>query len=340
MCYYGVGNSYKISELKNFKDYCKRYHIGGGELNELTIHAMGTIICFSIKHKHANMLLAQAEQKVFEWEKKFSANNNQSDLMKINSKAGKSRVKVDSELFKMIQIGQNASISSSQKMNILIGPLVKLWKIGFNNANKPEDEIIKKMLNLINPQDLELNEKTNEVYLKKEGMEIDLGALVKGYFADEIKRMFIDEGVRSGIINFGGNVITIGNNVANNDYWYVGIRDPFDDNGKSKALIKIKNQSVVTSGIYERYFIKDHCLYHHILDSKTGYPVNNDIASVTIVSNYSIDGEIWSTICSFGNAKQNIELLNQIDGLEGLIIKRNGEIEVTDKLYGLVKYAK
>ena len=171
-------------------------------------------------------------------------------------------------------------------------------------------------------------------------MEIDLGALVKGYFADEIKRMFIDEGVRSGIINFGGNVITIGNNVANNDYWYVGIRDPFDDNGKSKALIKIKNQSVVTSGIYERYFIKDHCLYHHILDSKTGYPVNNDIASITIVSNYSIDGEIWSTICSFGNAKQNIELLNQIDGLEGLIIKRNGEIEVTDKLYGLVKYAK
>ena len=78
----------------------------------------------------------------------------------------------------------------------------------------------------------------------------------------------------------------------------------------------------MTSGIYERYFYQDGQLYHHILDSTTGYPVNNDIASVTIISNHSIDGEIWSTLCSFGYAQQNIDLLNQIDRVEGVIIRK------------------
>jgi len=301
-------------------------------LKNVIINAMGTVIRLSINHNQPDSILSQAESKIHTWEKQFSANDEHSDLMKINRMAGIRPVATSDEIFKMIQLGYHATLTSNQKMNILIGPLVKLWKIGFEDAKKPNEQDIQHAITLTNPENLELNEATNEVYLTKKGMEIDLGALVKGYFADQLQTFFINHGVTSGIIDFGGNVITIGENTPTSRSWKVGIRNPFYKNSNPLAVLDIHQQSVVTSGIYERYFIKDHQLYHHILDSKTGYPVNNDIASVTIVSNHSVDCEIWTTICSFGQASQNIELLNQIDGIEGVIVKRDGDIVSTSRI--------
>ena len=100
----------------------------------------------------------------------------------------------------------------------------------------------------------------------------------------------------------------------------------------SLVTLNVEHQSVVTSGIYERYFIQEHQLFHHIFDSNTGYPVDNDIVSVTIISDHGIDGEVWSTICSFGQSQQNIELLNLIDGVEGIIVTRDGNVLMTSKM--------
>ena len=161
-------------------------------------------------------------------------------------------------------------------------------------------------------------------------MEIDLGAIAKGYFADQLKDYFVEQGVESGIIDLGGNVVTIGHPLEK--AWTVGVQSPEKSRGNILGFIEIHNQSVVTSGIYERHFYKDDKLYHHILDSKTGYPVENDIASVTIVSDQSLDGEIWSTICFFTTAEQTIALLNEINGIDALVIKKNGEIMSTQHL--------
>ena len=106
----------------------------------------------------------------------------------------------------------------------------------------------------------------------------------------------------------------------------------------SLVTLNVEHQSVVTSGIYERYFIQEHQLFHHILDSNTGYPVDNDIASVTIISDHGIDGEVWSTICSFGQSQQNIELLNLIDGVEGIIVTRDGNVLMTSKCKGIYNF--
>ncbi|REH91381.1 FAD:protein FMN transferase [Staphylococcus felis] len=294
--------------------------------------AMGTCITLSILDQHASSLLNIAENKIKYWEKRFSANDNNSELMTVNRNAGLAPVRVQSDLFDLIQFALNVTIASSLKMNILIGPLVKLWKIGFDGAHLPPSDQIKSRLNLIHPNDVILNPQNNEVYLTRPGMEIDLGAIAKGYFADQLQQLFIQHGVVSGVINLGGNVMTIGRPSYEQEYWHIGIRNPFESTDKPLLILKVKNKSVVTSGIYERFFEHKNVIYHHILDSQTGYPANNDIASVTIVSNHSIDGEIWSTICSFGTAQQNISILSQVDGIEGLIITRQRQILYTPHL--------
>ena len=147
-----------------------------------------------------------------------------------------------------------------------------------------------------------------------------------------IQTILLSHGVASAIIDLGGNVLTIGRQPETLEKWHVGIRNPFYKDALSLVTLNVEHQSVVTSGIYERYFIQEHQLFHHILDSNTGYPVDNDIASVTIISDHGIDGEVWSTICSFGQSQQNIELLNLIDGVEGIIVTRDGNVLMTSKM--------
>ncbi|RAA71236.1 FAD:protein FMN transferase, partial [Burkholderia multivorans] len=169
------------------------------------------------------------------------------------------------------------------------------------------------------------------VYLKVPGMEIDLGAIAKGYFADRLKDYFVSQGVQTGIIDLGGNVLTIGHPI-NKDKWTVGIQQPDSERGGLVGVVEIAGQSVVTSGIYERYFYKGDKLYHHISDSKTGYPVEGGIASITIVSDQSIDGEIWTTVCFAMSINQAIAVLNEIPGIEAVIISKDGEVFTTQRM--------
>ncbi|MBI5974867.1 FAD:protein FMN transferase [Staphylococcus sp. H16/1A] len=290
---------------------------------------MGTQIQLAIEHPDATSLLQEAESQIKVWEQRFSANRASSELMAVNQHAGQSPVSVHPELFDLIQYAHHVTQSSQQKMNILIGPLVKLWQIGFNATDVPDKASIESRLALIHPDDMVLNAEDHSVFLVKPGMEIDLGAIAKGYFADELQSFFMKHGVKRGMINLGGNVITIGTSPRETD-WQVGIRHPFLS--IPIASLNIRHQAVVTSGIYERYFIHEGQLYHHILDSRTGYPADNDIASVTIVSDHAIDGEVWSTLCSFGQAQHNIDLLNQIDGIEAVIITKDEDILYTTQL--------
>ena len=153
------------------------------------VKAMGTVIRLSIEHQHSSTLLQEAELKIHDWESQFSANDPKSDLMNVNQHAGIAPVKVNPEMFNMIRYGYETTLSSNFKMNILIGPLVKLWKIGFKDALKPKEDI-QRALMCMNPENLVLNSKTHEVFLTRPGMEIDLGAIVKGYFADQLQQYF------------------------------------------------------------------------------------------------------------------------------------------------------
>lgn len=306
---------------------------GNDYMEHLTFKAMGTTINLKIQHRFAAQLLTEAKKRLFDFEQRFSANNNNSMLMQVNQYAGIKPIKVDKDIYELIEIGKKYSLDDNNSLNVAIGPLVKLWKIGFKDANVPTQSEIDERLSLINPRSIILNEKEYSVYLENKGMEIDLGSLAKGFFADRIKDFLLKEGVTEGIIDLGGNILLIGSHPTNSDkLWRVGIQNPFKTRQKIVGILQTQDRSVVTSGIYERSLQINGKEYHHIFDSQTGYPINNDVASITIVSKKSLTAELYTTMLYKYESKQIISFINQLPEIEGIVITKDNEIICSEEL--------
>lgn len=254
---------------------------------------MGTTITISLVDEQADIFLQKSFDLLKELEYRFNANSQESELMEINYQAGISPVTVHPDLFELISLGLEHSLALSSHLNISIGPLIQTWRIGFSDAKVAQPQEIESVLPLINPHGIELDSSTSTVFLKQKGMKIDLGCLAKGYSADKVAQFLRKEGVTSALINLGGNILTIGKNQARGDNpWQIGIQDPANPRGNHLMTIPVVNKSVVTSGIYERHLTVNGQDYHHIFDSQTGYPVETELASLTIISDKSVDGEI------------------------------------------------
>lgn len=291
------------------------------------LRLMGTVIDLVIYHDKAQLLLDQAEQLLHLYDKRFSANDDQSELMQVNKAAGENPVIVHPQLFELITLGKWHSCQSDSLLNIAIGPLVQTWRIGFSDAQVPSSDTIQKQLPLTNPQDILLNDKEQSVYLPQKGMAIDLGAIAKGYIADRLRDFFLSQGVSSGLINLGGNVLTFGHAPHNPDgKWRIGIQNPKEKRNTNLMMVAIQDQAVVTSGIYERTLETDSNIYHHILDSKTGYPIVSHLTSLTIVSPLSVQGDIWTSKL-FGQELETIfQKISQEKGLEAIAIDKDNHI--------------
>lgn len=244
--------------------------------------------------------------------------------------------KVDEELYELIRIGKKHSLSESTYLNIAIGPLIKLWRIGFEEAHVPDKESIKKVLELLRPENIQLDDEEKSVYLLREGMEIDLGAIAKGYFADKVMEFFKENGAVSAMVDMGGNVLVFGESPSEGGDWKVGIQNPFLPRGNAVALVKIRNQSVVTSGIYERVLEKNGSKYHHIFDSKTGYPIENNVASLTIIADKSVDCDIYTTQLFGLDAVSIIQRVNRINNMGAVVITVDGNLAYTNNLKGKI----
>lgn len=294
-----------------------------------SLRLMGASIHLTIFHEDAQNLLLQSEQLLHLYKNRFSANDADSELMEINLQAGKKAVQVHPELFELIELGKKHSVAANSHLNIAIGPLVQTWRIGFSDAKLPSEEEIQRLLKITDPEEIFLNDSNREVYLSKEGMRIDLGALAKGYIADKLKEFLVEQGVQSGIIDLGGNILTIGENPTFHRPWRIGIQNPALDRGEHVAVIEVSDASVVTSGIYERQLVVDGKTYHHIFDRTTGYPMETELASITIVAEKSVDCEIWTTRLFGQNPYNIIEEIEQQPGLEAFVITKNQKMMYT-----------
>lgn len=294
------------------------------------LHLMGTVITLQITHDTPDWLLDEVEKQLQDYEHRFSANAADSELMQITRNAGIRPVSVDAELYQLIKIGQAASVVRDNNLNIAIGPLVQAWRIGFEDARVPTESEIKEALSLTDPNAIRLDDETHSVYLEKVGMAIDLGALAKGYFADLIAAYLRDHGVSSALINLGGNVVVVGKNPKHDDgFWRVGLQNPNRPRGNYQVVLKLTDKSVVTSGIYERQLQRDGQTYHHILDSQTGYPVTTDVASVSVISDSSLDGELWTTKL-FGQSRNQIMAKAAVsDVFDAIVITTDGRLVST-----------
>ncbi|MBK1809718.1 FAD:protein FMN transferase [Clostridium sp. YIM B02505] len=300
------------------------------------IYLMGTKISLYIKADAAEKLAEKAEDMLIHYEEVFSANSDNSQLAMLKKEASFAPQKVDEELYELIKIGKEHSLCENTYLNIAIGPLIKLWKIGFEGAHVPEKEAIAHVLELLKPENIQLDDEKNTVYFLKKGIEIDLGAIAKGYFADKVMELFKENGAVSAMVDMGGNVLVFGESPSIGGDWNVGIQNPFLPRGNVVALVKIKDQSVVTSGIYERMFEKDGSKYHHIFDSKTGYPIESNIASLTIIADKSLDCDIYTTKLFGLDATSIIRRVNSIKGMGAVVITVDGKMAYTDNLKGKI----
>ncbi|WP_225048681.1 FAD:protein FMN transferase [Lacticaseibacillus kribbianus] len=302
-----------------------------------TLHLMGTVITLWVQAEEADTLLDQAEATLIEDEHRFSANADDSDLAAVNRAAGVQPVAVAPDLFALIRIGREQSLVPHSALDIAIGPLVQTWRIGFANARHPDAAEIAAKLPLVDPAAIELDEAARTVFLPVPGMKLDLGALAKGFFADQITAMWQTAGATAGFIDLGGNVKTFGQAPDHEDgAWRVGIQNPFLPRGNQALTLRIQDRSLVTSGIYERSLTWHGRRFHHVLDRHTGYPIATDLASITIVSAQSLDGELWTTHLFATPAAAIIARLNQVPDLDAVVITQAGDMAMTDGLKGLV----
>lgn len=240
----------------------------------------------------------------------------------INQKAGKEAVAVSEEVFKVISAAQKVSELSNGAFDISWASMRGLWKFGKDEERVPSPEEIRQRLPLVNYKNIELDEAKRTVFLKKEGMAIGLGAIAKGYSVDKAMEKMTTLGVKNAIIKAGGDMRIQG--TKDGEPWNVGIKHPRD---KKKLLgkLSLSNISVSTSGDYERYFIKNGILYHHIIDPRTGYP-SGGCQSVTIIAPDTMTSDALSTAVFVLGAEKGMKLMKSLPGIEGIIVDSKGNI--------------
>lgn len=255
-------------------------------------HALGTSITLQIFGARDKSVINDSFTLIDHYEDLLTVNRDESEVMDVNHAAGKHSVQVSSGTYDLIKLAVEKS-RENFGFNALIGPVVKLWAIGFKGAHVPTDDQIKERMKLIDPYSVDLNDADQTVYLKKPGMELDLGGIAKGWIADRIKDFWMAYGVHAGIINLGGNILLVGDSPKRTSgQWSVGVQDPKEPRGNNIASVMVPECSAVTSGTYERYLVVDGHKYHHLIDPRTGYPVETDLAGVTTFTKYSVEAEI------------------------------------------------
>lgn len=298
--------------------------------------AMGTVCSITLYEKVDDFNFDEAFKIVEEIENRMSPVITNSELDQINSNAGIRPVMVSDDTYLVIKEGIKYGSLKESKFDITIGPLVNLWGIGTEYQNLPESTAIESVISLIGSEYILLNDKDRSVFLEKKGMAIDLGGIAKGYAADAVRKFLLEKGFTKGIINLGGNVLTFGTKAPETP-WRIGIQDPMDSRGHYIGTLDTGETAVVTSGIYERYFEKNGKRYHHILDPDSGYPIENELLSITIVAKKGITADAYSTVAFSEGLKKGMEMLESTANIEGIFITKDKNIFITTGLKNFFK---
>ena len=245
-----------------------------------------------------------------------STTNTDSELYKLNHANGQPFT-VSSETANLIQEGIHYSELSGGAFDLTIEPVSALWDFKADKPTVPSSDAIAQAVSHVDYTKVDIQD--NTVTLEDPEAGIDLGAIAKGYIADQVKTYLKKQGIKHAIINLGGNVDVIGTKPDGSKY-NIGIQKPFDESGEAITSVQLKDQTVVTSGIYERYFKKNGKLYHHILDPRTGYPCENNLYSVSIITDSSTKADALSTTCFLLGYEKGMELIQSMDGVEAIFI--------------------
>ena len=303
---------------------------------------LNTAVTVTIYDSKDRDLLTECMNLCDKYEKVFSRTSADSELYKLNHRkltpveGTEDTYQVSDDLAELISEGLDYSELSKGAFDIAIEPLTSLWDFTAEDPQVPKDSLIQAALPKCDYHNISVDKDKNEITLKTADTAIELGAIAKGYIADRLKDYLISRNVKSAIINLGGNVLCIGEKTDNSAF-KIGIQKPFADRSETIAVMDIKDKSVVSSGIYERCFEQNGTLYHHLLNPETGYPYDNGLIAVTIISDKSVDGDALSTTCFALGLEDGMKLAESLDDVQAFFVTSDYEIHYTKDFQKKIK---
>jgi thiamine biosynthesis lipoprotein len=303
---------------------------------------MGTVCTVTLYNQGSARVYRDVFSRLREIENRMSAGLPDSELSRIN--AAREPVQVQEDVFTVIARALHYAALSGGVFDPAVGPLVSLWGIGGEDPRLPPREEIDAARALVNWRDVVLDRERGTVFLVRPGMALDLGAIAKGYAADEAAAIIARAGIKRAIIDLGGNILVYGVK-KDKTPWRIGVQDPSGLRGSYTGFLRVRDKTVVTSGVYERYFELDGRRYHHILSTDTGYPVDNGLLSVTIVAGASIDADALSTTVFAMGYEKGKALLESLEDVQGIFIFEDrgirlcGDLDftLTDDTYRIIE---
>lgn len=329
----GCSDNNLPTELSNLQHYRVEILMGG----PIEIRIFDIECTDSFRDDRCN-LLDEAFEYIFDMEQRFTTNDVGGEVEKINEMAGIRPVKVQTDTFYLIEQAIYYSIYSDKLFNATIGPLTSLWNISMPGARRPSDEEIEAVLPLLDPNRVILDSNASTVFLQDIGMRLDLGAIAKGYMADVVAELLLDNGINRALLIVGGDVLALGGRYDGTPA-RIGIRNPFfaDESASDEYLmgaLLAYNQAVVTSGTYNRYLAVQDSMtfYHHIFDSRTGFPIDSDIVSISIIADTGLLGEVYSTIVFAMGIEAGMAYVETLPGIEAMFISADSGIYLSTGL--------
>jgi thiamine biosynthesis lipoprotein len=314
---------------------------------------LSTMINIKAFGDNAEAAVEAAMNRVREIENRMSAYKDTSDIGRLNQEGFHKPVKVHPDTYYVVQKGIYYSKLTEGYFDITIKPLAELWGITGEDPRVPSQKEIDQALDHIGYTNVQLDDREHTITFLKENTGLDLGAIAKGYAADEVIKVLKEHGIERAYADLGGNIVVLGQKkIGRQEYiksyikgekipkyqdWKIGIQDPFQGRGLYVAVVEVSDKAVVSSGSYERNFEQNGEIYHHILDPFTGYPAQNGLVSATIITEHSIDADALSTSLFLLGEEKGMEFIESQPGIEAITINKNKEIRITKGLKGKVK---
>ncbi|MDR0501994.1 MAG: FAD:protein FMN transferase [Treponema sp.] len=290
--------------------------------------ALGTVCSITLFEQGQSDIYREIFNRLREIENRMSVNIPSSDISRVNAAAGIEPVKVHEDVFRVLERSVHFARLSDGAFDPSVGPVVSLWGIGKDNQRVPAQPEIDEVLPLVNWRDIELDARSGSVFLGKVGMALDLGSIAKGYAADEAAAIIKRAGIKRAIVDLGGNIVVCGEK-KDKSPWKVGLQNPGGKRGEYAGIIMANEKTVVTSGVYERYFEQDGFRYHHIFSPSRGYPADTGILSATIITANSMDADALSTAVFVLGCEKGLSLIKSIPETEAVLIMEDKSIIAT-----------
>lgn len=293
------------------------------------VYAMNTVISLSAWGEDGKEALALGQEYLYSVDNQFSATRETSELYQLNQTSDE-WVNISLEMQELLYFSMEMAVDTNHTFDPTIAPLVKAWGFTESSHQVPTEEEIQALLPYVDASLVELDYKNQQVYLS-EGVSLDFGAIAKGYAADQLVKILEQEKVTCAKLDLGGTVYVKGTKI-DGSLWNIGVQNPYG--GGYVGTLRLQDKAVITSGGYQRYFMEEGTVYHHIIDPRTGFPATSGLGSVTIICDSGARGDALSTALFVSGLEDAVDYWKRYENFDMILVTTQGDVYVTPNLDG------